>query len=309
MTLLSLTATRSGLVEAASLSPPDRAIATALAALPQGSPVVIMVHGKGYAPADPSCDPHRLIFAARPGHGTSRNVSWPRRLGFALPGPRRPLGLCIGFGWTATGRIWQATAAADGAALQLARLVQMIRRADPERRVDLIGHSLGARVILGAIPLLAEGALGRAVLLNGADVLHRAAAALDSPAGRAGEFFNITTRENDLYDFLFERALAPLGGASALGRGLRQPGQGARNWLDLQIDHPATAAALRSLGLPLAPPRARICHWSVYLRPGTFRLYRALIHDRASLTLPILRAALDHAPEPRWHRLFAPQPA
>lgn len=309
MTLLSLTATPTGLVEAASLAPPDRALAAALNALPPGSPVVILVHGKGYAPADPSCDPHRLILAARPGHGTSRNVSWPRRLGFALPGPRRALGLGIGFGWTATGRIWQATAAADSAALMLARLVQMIRRADPARRVDLIGHSLGARVILGATPLLAEGALGRAILLNGADFTDHAVAALASPAGRAGEFLNITTRENDLYDFLFERALAPFGGVSALGRGLRWRAGGVSNWLDLQIDHPATIAALKSLGLPLAAPRARICHWSVYLRPGTFRLYRALIHDRARLTLPVLRAALDHAPQPRWQRLWAPQPA
>ena len=305
MTLLFLTATPTGPRLAPCGSAPEGVIAASLAALPPGSPVVIMVHGKGYAPADPTADPHRLIFAPRPGHGFSRNVSWPRRLGFALPAPRAPRGLCLGFGWQATGSLWQATAAADAASPMLARLIQMIRRADPDRRIDLIGHSLGARVILGTVPLLAEGALARAILLAGADFTERAAAALASPAGRTAEFFNITTRENDLYDFLFERAFAPLGRRAALGRGH----SGAPNWIDVQIDHPGTGAALKSLGLPLAPPRSRICHWSVYLRPGTFHLYRALIHDRQRLSLPVLRTALTHDAQPRWSRLLAANPA
>lgn len=304
MTLLPITATATRLSLAGTGTGPEGAIAQALATLPPGCPVVIMVHGKGYSPGDPALDPHRLLYAPRPGHGASRNISWPRRLGFALPNPRLPRGLCLGFGWPAAGNLWTATAAADRAAPMLARLIQMVRRADPARSIDLIGHSLGARVILGAIPHLAAGALGRVILLAGADLTRNAARALDTPAGRAAEILNITTRENDLFDALFETALAPFGGASALGRGLpRHP-----NWLDIQIDHPATAAALRALGLPLAAPRARICHWSVYLRPGTFRLYRALIHDRARLSLPHLRAALRHEQQPRWTRLLSPAP-
>lgn len=302
MTLLPITASATGLALAGTRMGPEAAIAAALAALPPGCPVVIMLHGKGYCPADPALDPHRLLYAPRPGHGGSRHVSWPRRLGFALPAPRAPRGLCLGFGWPAAGSLWTATAAADRAAPMLARLIQMIRRADPARTVDVIGHSLGARIILGAIPHLAAGALGRVILLAGADLTRNAVRALDTPAGKTTEILNITTRENDLFDALFESALAPFGDGAALGRGLaRHP-----NWLDIQIDHPATAAALGSLGLPLAAPRARICHWSVYLRPGTFRLYRALIHDRARLPLPLLRAALTHEQHPRWTRLLAP---
>lgn len=300
MTLIPITASPTGLSLAApGGGAPEPAIRAALAALPPAAPVVVMVHGKGYCPGHPGCDPHALIFAPRAGHGRSRFVSWPRRLGFALPGPRRPLGLCLAFGWHSTGRLRQATAAADAAALMLARLVQAIRRADPTRRVDLIGHSLGARVILGAVPLLAAGALDRVILLAGADFTSRARQALTSPAGQTAEFLNITTRENDLYDFLFERALSPFARAGALGRGLG----GWANWLDIQIDHPATETALRAFGLPLARPRARICHWSVYLRPGVFRLYRALLHDRARLSLPILRAALATPQQARWTRL------
>jgi len=308
MTLIPITATPSGLILArkqdgpfAPHGAPEPVIADALRHLPSTAPVVIMIHGKGYRPADPSRDPHALIFAPRPGHGRSRYVSWPRRLGFALPGPRQPLGLCIALGWDASGSIWTATRAADDTALKLARLIQAIRRADPGRRIDLIGHSLGARVILGAVPLLAAGSLGRVLLLAGADFLDRATAAQTSYAGQTCEFFNITTRENDLYDFLFERALAPLGRRRALGHGL--PGAPCNNWLDIQLDHPATAQSLRGLGLPLAPPRARICHWSVYLRPGVFRVYRALLHDRQRTDLPRLRAALAIPAQRRWSRI------
>ena len=300
MTLVALNAHATGLVVADTpLTSPERVLAAEMAKLAVGVPVVVMVHGKGYCPGVAGRDPHALIFAPRSGYGNSRHVSWPRRLGFTLPGPRDERGLCIALGWNACGSIWQATAAADRAAHMLARLVHLVRRIDPTRRIDLIGHSLGARVILGAVPLLAAGMLGRVLLLAGADFTHRARAALDSPAGASAEFINITTRENDLFDFLFESALAPLGRVRALGAGVA----GAANWLDIQIDNPATRRALIGFGLPLAAPQARVCHWSVYLRPGVFRLYRGLIHDRGTLALAPLRAALAAPPQRRWSRL------
>jgi len=311
MTLIPISATPTGLsLGRPDVGPPEQAIAAALAETPVGAPIVIMVHGKGYSPSSTTRDPHTLIFAPRPGHGRSRYVSWPRRLGFALPGPRKPLGLCFAFGWESSGALWRATASADATAPNLSRLVQIIRRIEPDRKIDLIGHSLGARVILGALPLLAAQTVHRVILLAGADFTTRAERARTSHAGRTAEFLNITTRENDLYDFLFERAFAPLGGRFALGHGL----QSGPNWLDIQLDNPATDAALRRLGLPLAAPQSRICHWSVYLRPGVFRFYRALIHDRERLTLPLLQRSLSAPPEPRWSRLtqdaqrFRPMP-
>lgn len=314
MTLIPITATQTGL----SLGPvpgvvpgpvlgfaPDHTIAATLAGLPARAPVVILVHGKGYRPGDPALDPHALIFAPRSGHARSRYISWPRRLGFALPGPNAAPGLCLPFGWDSQGDLWRATAAADAAAHKLARLVQLLHRLAPERRVDLIGHSLGARVILGAVPLLAANTLGRIVLLAGADFAQRAERACTSHAGRSAEFFNITTRENDFFDFLFERAYSPMGRQRALGTA----GTAGENWLNIQLDNPATEAALHALGLPLGARKARICHWSVYLRPGVFRFYRALIRDRQRLTLPLLCSALDIRPEPRWSRLLRPLPA
>ncbi|WP_333830011.1 hypothetical protein [Pararhodobacter sp.] len=315
MPLLQITARKTGLTlpplsgvpvqDTAPLSP-EKAIAAALAALPPDAPVVVLVHGRGYAPGIPGKDPHSLIFAPHPLRPEPRFLSWPRRLGFALPGANHRVaarGLCIGFGWEGRGDIWTATRNADRAAQMLARLAQMIRRAAPGRSIDLIGHSLGARVILGAVPLLGEGALGRLFLLAGADFASRAEAALATPAGRGAEFFNITSRENDLYDLLYERSQFPLRGAPAIGRGL--PGR-AQNWVDIQIDNDLTRARLAALGFALPPPRLRICHWSVYLRPGIFRLYRALLHDRQRLTLAQLRSCLDHPGDGRWSRLLSP---
>lgn len=316
MPLLQISALPAGLIAAAppvgcpvSVDPAERGaasvIAAALGALPGTAPVVVLVHGRGYAPGIDGIDPHRLIFAPRSTRNSRRQISWPRRLGFALPGANGLAAereLCIGFGWNARGNIWRATRQADRAAAKLARLVQMIRRAAPGRPVDLIGHSLGARVILGAVPLLARGELGRVFLLAGADFAHRAYRALATPAGQDAEFFNMTSRENDLFDLMFERSQSPLGGNRVIGRGL----SAAHNWLDIQIDHDQTLARLARIGFAMPSPRLRICHWSVYLRPGIFRLYRALLHERQRMTLPALRAQLAAPPEPRWSRLFSP---
>jgi len=287
---------------------PEAQIRHALAALPETAPILVMIHGWGYVPGRPGVDPHRLIYAPRSGQASRRFLSWPRHLHLTAASPAEEAaqpGLCIGFGWNAGGGIWAASHQAEVAAQSLARLVQIIRRAAPGRPVDLFAHSLGARVALRAVPLLHAGALGRVFLLAGAELEPRAARALDTPAGRSAEFINITTRENDVFDLLFEISQIPLHGS---GRSIALGMPGAPNWLDLQIDHPPVLARLSDLGFALAPPRLRVCHWSVYLRPGIFRLYRGLLHDRARLSLPVLRAALDQPPSPRWSRLIPARP-
>ena len=109
---------------------------------------------------------------------------------------------------------------------------------------------------------------------------------------------NVTSRENDLYDKALELLL---GGpqACALGSGLDAP-----NAVTLQIDHPGHRAGLRALGFPTAAPVRRICHWSAYMRPGLFPLYRAFLHQPEALNTAMLRAALPPDTAPRWSRLF-----
>ena len=122
--------------------------------------------------------------------------------------------------------------------------------------------------------------------------------ALTSPAWRAAEVINVTTRANDLFDFLAEWLLA-FGFDTALGQGI---GAAKTNWLDLQIDQPATRAVLRRLGHHLPPPPQRISHWSPYLRPGVFGLYLALLEQ--SLPLHHLAEELPQKADRRWSRLI-----
>jgi hypothetical protein len=273
------------------------ALERSLAALAPRAPVAVLIHGFRYAPgADIHC-PHGHILSLAPRRDLPRAISWPRHL--RLAGPQD--GLALAFGWQARGTIWQVQARTKGAAAALARLVACIRQRAPDRRVDLVAHSLGARVALAALPLAEAGSIGRVLLLAPADFRAHAEAAMDSAAGQAAEVFCITSRANALFDLCMETLLSARLHAS-VARGLSQPRQ---NWLDLRIDDAATEAALARLGFPLRPASARICHWQPYLRPGVFALYRALL--ARSIGPGQLRAALRAGdPLPAANTVFGP---
>lgn len=261
-----------------------------LAELPQGAPVVAMVHGWRYAPGIVGDCPHGTILALDPPGGNRRVISWPRHLD--LDGSS---GLAIGLGWHARCGLWTAHRRARSAGVALAGIAARVAALSPGRPLHVIGHSLGARVALNALTHAAPGQFGRLILLAAAETRAGAEAALASPAGRAAEIVNVATRENDLFDACFEWGVH-LGLRTSVGQGL---GRQAGNWRDLWIDHPETRHALEALGFPLPPPPSRICHWSPYLRPGIFALYRALLDG----TLPA--AALPRTrPVRRWSRLF-----
>ncbi|MBC7133768.1 MAG: alpha/beta hydrolase [Roseovarius sp.] len=270
------------------------------AALADGSgPVILMVHGFKYAPGHASECPHRHIFALAPERACHKVVSWPRGLGF--DGRREGEGLAIGFGWNARGTLWQAYREAGRAGAALAHAIAAIRARAPHRPVHAIAHSFGARVVLAALARLAPGALGRVILLAGAEFGQNAAQALASPAGRTAEIVNVTTRENDLYDFLLECLIStPAPGDRSLGLSLPTGG----NVLSLQLDDPETLEVLARAGFDIAPPAARVCHWSPYTRPGALDFYAHLMRAPERLTLAQLRAALPERPAPRWSRLM-----
>ncbi|MGL4236283.1 hypothetical protein [Tabrizicola sp.] len=257
--------------------------------LPAGAPVVVMIHGWRYAPGFAGDCPHGSILSLDPPPDDRRAVSWPRHLG--LDGRT---GLGIALGWNAKCDPWRAHLRAgwNGAALaEIARLVHD----QTGRGIQVIAHSMGARVALAALPLVRPGQISRMILLAAAEARGRALAALETPAGRAVEVVNVTTRENDLFDAFFEWGIH-LGFRTSIGQGL---GRARPRWHDLWIDQPTTVRTLAGLGHPLADPPRRICHWSPYLRPGTIALYRALIDGR----LPA-EALPRHAPGRRWSRLL-----
>jgi len=255
---------------------PDR-LSRALEALAPSRPVPILVHGFRYAPGAARDDPHRLILSPGPVRARA-TPSWPRHLGFRGQDGE---GLCIGFGWQARGTIWQARAEAARAGLALAALIARIAALSPGRRVTVMAHSLGARVVMAALPALGPGDLSRAVLLYPALMRAEVAQAMAGPAAARVEIVTVTSRENLVFD-LGNEILFSAGLDRSAGRGLRGVHPG---WIDLPIDDAAQIAHLAREGFAVAGPQQRICHWSAYLRPGLFALYRALIVTDPALTL------------------------
>lgn len=258
-----------------------------LDALPPRAPVVIMTHGLRYCPSDPENDPHQLILSPEDTGRCWKAVSWPQSLNLTD-------GMTIGFGWSARKSVWNAYHEAPQAARDLAQLVRHIREASPDRPIHMIGHSLGARVILQSLPHVQAGDVQRAVLLSPAEFADNARAALDCPAGRSAEVFSILSRQNTAFDLLLRAAMPHLG--ATLGRA----GPQQYNWLDLRIDHAPSRRALEAFGHRVADNSRRVCHWSGYLRDGVWPFYRDLL-TRPDLTpMGMLAAHMAVPDRPDW---------
>lgn len=269
-----------------------------LAKAPSG-PIIILLHGMTFSPSAPQHCPHRHILSLDPVLKAKHVVSWPRHLGFGRDNADE--GLCIAVGWEARSGFRAAYRAAESAGHGVAKLVTAIHALAPGRDVNVVAHSLGARVFLNALPHSPD-VFGRAILMAAAELREVAAMLADCPAGRAAEIINVTSRENDIFDLLVERGLRPFGfGSRALGMGLDRQDP---RWLDLQIDCERTRDGLERLGFRIARPVRRICHRSGYLRPGIFPLYAALLRTPHALPLNVVRNAIPPVPSPRWSRLF-----
>jgi len=253
-------------------------------------PVIIMIHGYKFAPGDPSHCPHDHILSLEQDHSCWKARSWPSELGITNSASD-----CVGiaFGWPARGSIWAAYDRAAEAGERLAQLVTMIRHIMPDRPIHLMAHSLGARVALTALPHLPAQSIKRILLLAGAEFTTQATKALRSPAGRTTQVVAITSRENTAYDLLFETLIAK-GRARVIGRDTPD----LPNWTAVPIDRAETLSALATHGFGIAPRQSRICHWSSYLRPGIFTLYRSLIATKHPMPIATLRAILPHEETP-----------
>ena len=277
--------------------PVDAMIRQAIAAMPVGAPIVILVHGFRYNAGDPACDPHQKLF------GTSRipaKTGWADGLGFN----RQALhdGLCIGFGWAGTAEAGMhpltalckfshvyARAAATGA--DLADLVNLLGRIDPSRQVDILAHSLGARVVFHALRHLAFKNLGRVLLLGAAEYVSDVDQALAvNHRNPEAEFLNFTARENLPFELLFEYMAPRARPGDRVLSAHRSPA--ARNWVNIQIDHPATIGWLTKRGVRVSTRQIGVTHWGFYLRDGIFDLYRELIRRRHAWDLAKMKVEI-----------------
>jgi pimeloyl-ACP methyl ester carboxylesterase len=259
------------------------------------APVVVLIHGFKFSPFAPAFNPHQHILSLTPTAGCHKVISWPGELGFTDQSSDD--GLCIAFGWHARGSIWTATRNAEHSSTALIRLIHLIHQLDPGRPVHVIAHSLGCQVVLQAVQRIHAGSVKRIVLVAAAGFRHQAQAMMIRPALKETEVLNITSRENLLYDALY--ATTMLHPSLPLGFGLGRPHP---RWTDIAIDRAATLSALKTAGFAIAEPAHRICHWSGYLRPGIWSLYRSLLRDPNPTTLKDIKARLSTATQVRSSR-------
>lgn len=159
----------------------------------------------------------------------------------------------------------------DLAQVQARILAKDLRRT--EQPPDILCHSLGSRVVLGALALGAPAS--RVIILNGAEYLSAAAAV--AQARPDVEFFSVCVKEDDVLNIL---------GRFAPGVGTRFVGntvlglKASSNWTDLPLDDINFRGLMKTLyGWELAgdnPDSAADHHYS-YLNPDNWPLYRAIL--------------------------------
>ena len=296
MSILRLNADPAGLV--LNGSPASAHSAIRRAAVGTG-PVIILIHGFKYDPDCLTASPHTSIFGGMAHRSGRARKRWLCRLGFGMGNADE--GLAIAFGWHARGNLWRAARAAHGAGDCLAQMITLIHRAAPHRPIHVISHSMGSEVVFAALKAVPAGAVGRVIALSGASYASHAAAAMQTPAGQAAELFNVTSRENDLFDFIYERLITPpVPGDGAMGGGIALP-----NVVNIQLDCPRTLSVLARFGGHIAPARRRMCHWSSYTRPGALRFYAHALRNTDAVPLSVLQQALPKVSAPRWSTMLA----
>lgn len=259
--------------------------------------VVLMCHGYAFNPDDSEDaefdeDPYHRVYAS-PGQAAHEGESW---LAFV------PEDRAIAFAWTSAptfgeyaGACWTnpyeyaVLDVSPWAARALAAVVEAVREAGEGRvAVDVVAHSLGTRVVLQALRLLARGgrrdAVARMILMGGAEY------SLDARQAVRGT-------QTQVLNFVIRRDSILKWGASELGGRLRLPNTVASRvigrdgmapeggWMDLQLDHrdaelgAAFDEWFKKKGYALSGEAAggRGLHWAYYMNAGNRRLYRDVL--------------------------------
>ena len=326
-----------------SLSAPDVA---------SDAPICVMVHGFQYDPRAPAshdrgraANPHAQIYHFSEDNPKVERVAhttpWPLRLGFREDDGET--GLAVAFGWASDptyargdwrdwlsrlrwsevgAETYYATAyrTAPIAAAGLARTIEALAQVFPNREIDVVAHSLGARVTLRALLRLSEEKrgeplkhVGRVILLSAAphwlDAM-RAIAAIAKVSRMRPQIFNMmVSRDATLSRWgsrfaafaemrgdqprLRDRLYALMFGGNVVGLHGKPPGAHFSAWMDLYLDLPPTANWASRLRPPLDfRPTWRWSsndHWSCFTWPPYMTFYGKILRERKSWSLNTLR--------------------
>lgn len=262
-----------------------------------------MTHGFKYRPEDGKACPHRHIFVPSPNADVVALRQLSATTGFGSGFDDEGLG--IAFGWNARAPLSASRRRAVDAGRALADVIRYLRRLNPNRPIHFIEHSMGTELALEALHHIQTGSLSRIISMTGGAYQSRTLSALETPAGRQAEFINVTSRENDMFDFMYEWLIQPpQRGDRSIGLGFDAP-----NAVPLQIDCSDTLDHHSRMIFPVGAPQRRVCHWYSYTRPGVLRLYNALLRNQDHLSLHQLRGSIPEQSARSWSRLFAlPRP-
>lgn len=316
------------------------------------APVVIMVHGFQYDPRAPishdrgrAANPHAQIYHFNEDDLSVERVAhttpWPLRLGFAED--EGETGLAVAFGWASDpayirgdwrdwlarlrwsevgAETYYATAyrTAPVAAKGLALTIEALSEVFPNREIDLVAHSLGARVALRALKRLAEDRkyevldhVGRVILLSAAPHWldsHTTIKAItrfsrhrpqifnimmsrDATLSRWGSRFALFSEIREIQPRLTERLWSLFFGGNVTGLHGKPPGIHFAAWMDLYLDRPAVANWASRLVPPMdfRPPwrGARADHWACFTWPPYMEFYARILRSRKHWSLNALR--------------------
>lgn len=279
-------------------------------------PVVVMAHGYDYDPQkiydpDSQDDAYNRVFANPSVSQRAQQESWLPIVGETDDQGGTPFDKAVAFCWTSSGSIgnfgsagWSNSYqyAVFDLAIQAARSLALIVTALQEAgaTVDVLAHSLGTRLALQTLGLLAgQDALEkvrRVVLLGGAEF---SVDARDMSVGGAYEVFNLVNRSDEVLTWGAEKMtdpyrIAETGPSRVIGRfGMARTDR----WVDIQLDRRAADRRedfdrwfAENFGTKLSPDGAggRGRHWGYYMQPANRAFLKRLFADE-ELTVAGLR--------------------
>jgi len=252
----------------------------------KGPRQVILVHGFGYDPRANSRD--NPFFRSNLGEVGSF-VRWERD----LIEPRD----AFGFGWYSVPLGWRglkgavfhgrwnryrwAWDLAEEAGLVLRQLLQ-----EMEGEPDLLGHSLGSRVILKAFETDEELPVRNVLFMNGAEFAKPAREIVKKHP--SVYFTNLVVKEDDVLEKL-DVHFAPVSG-QGLPIGLaRMDDPIPDNWLDIDLDDIETQMWGAKYGWHLQGdnPNGPWDHWRTYKHEGNWGLIQTVLAGSTKLSPPI----------------------
>ncbi|KKK97496.1 hypothetical protein LCGC14_2652170 [marine sediment metagenome] len=232
---------------------------------------VIMIHGFRYDPkSHGDNNPHLSTFE----HWRKNIIKTTSAFGFgwwSCPGkwmlPRSLLKAFLAGRWNTYRYAWDL---AEDAGRELAKIIAQF-----PKPVTLLCHSLGSRVVLGAIESDLALPINRVVIMNGAE-LRKTAVRIVRKRPRI-RFFNLVVEEDDVLKRFGERFVPEKGVCiGRVGLGIEAP----QNWSDLNLDSLAFKVWARSQGWPNVEgdnPKGYFDHWWTHKHEGNWPLIHALL--------------------------------